>query len=112
MADGKKKSQEMKDTLNDLSTRVSAAREANEPKEAHRHKEATAYGIATRLIAELLAGPLVGAFLGWYLDQLFDTKPWLMIVLIMTGVAAGIMNVMRASKQLAPKNMDNEDDEK
>jgi F0F1-type ATP synthase assembly protein I len=28
----------------------------------------------------------------------------------MIGVAAGIMNVMRAAKQLAPSNMHNEDD--
>jgi len=112
LADDNKKSEEMKATLDELSTRVSAAREANKPKEARGLKEATAYGIATRLVAELVAGILVGVLIGWYLDRLFDTKPWLMIILIMVGAAAGITNVLRASKQLAPKFTDEEDDEK
>jgi ATP synthase protein I len=105
-----KKSDEMKASLDDLSTRVSAAREANEPKSPRGFKEVSTYGIATRLVAELIAGIVVGVLFGWYLDQWLDTKPWLMILLIMIGVAAGIMNVMRAAKQLAPSNMHNEDD--
>lgn len=111
MTDDRKKSDEMKANLDDLSARVSAAREANEPKQARGFKEATTYGIATRLVAELVAGILVGVLFGWYLDQWLDTKPWMMIILIMIGAAAGIMNVMRAAKQLAPSNTHNEDDE-
>lgn len=112
MTDDKKKSEEMKATLNDLSTRVSAAREANEPKEARGLNEATTYGIATRLVAELVAGILVGVLVGWYLDRLFDTKPWLMIFFIMLGAAAGIINVMRAAKQLTPKGTYDKDENK
>ena len=111
MTDDNKKSDEMKASLDDLSARVSAAREANEPKPSRGFKEVSTYGIATRLVAELIAGILVGVLFGWYLDQWLDTKPWLMILLIMIGAAAGIMNVMRAAKQLAPSNMHNEDDE-
>ena len=112
LADDKRKSQEMKETLDDLNTRVSAAREANKPKKARGLNEATAYGIATRLVAELVAGIVVGVLIGWYFDRLFDTKPWLMIIMVMLGATAGITNVMRASKQLAPKDTDNKDDEK
>ncbi len=112
MADDKKKSEEMKATLDDLNTRVSAAREASKIKEPRGLNEATAYGIATRLVAELVAGILVGVLFGWYLDRLFGTKPWLMIILIMLGAAAGITNVMRAAKQLSPKDVDNKDEEK
>jgi ATP synthase protein I len=112
VADDDKKSEEMKANLDDLNIRVSAAREANEPKKARGLNEATTYGIATRLVAELVAGLLVGVLFGWYLDQLFDTKPWLMIIMVMLGAAAGIVNVMRAAKQLVPKRPDDEDDEK
>ena len=112
MTDDNKKSDEMKTRLDDLSARVSAAREANEPKPSRGLNEATSYGIATRLVAELVAGILVGVLLGWYLDQLFDTKPWLMIILIMLGAAAGITNVMRAAKQLSPKGSHDEDEKK
>jgi ATP synthase protein I len=97
--------------LDDLNTRLSAAREANRPKEQRGLNEATTYGIATRLVAELIAGLLVGVLFGWYLDRLFDTKPWLMILFLIMGSAAGIMNVMRAAKQMAPKSTHDESDE-
>jgi len=112
LTDDRKKSDEMKANLDDLSARVSAARKANEPKKARGLNEATSYGIATRLVAELVAGILVGVLFGWYLDQLFDTKPWLMIILIMLGAAAGITNVMRAAKQLTPSYTHDEDEKK
>ncbi|MBT5073634.1 MAG: hypothetical protein HOJ34_02840 [Kordiimonadaceae bacterium] len=97
--------------MDDLNTRLSAAREANRPKEQRGLNEATTYGIATRLVAELIAGLLVGVLFGWYLDRLFDTKPWLMILFLIMGSAAGIMNVMRAAKQMAPKSTHDESDE-
>ena len=46
------------------------------------------------------------------MDQYFDTKPWLMIIMIMLGSAAGITNVMRAAKQLMPSETRNEHDKK
>ncbi len=112
MADDKKKSEEMKENLDDLSTRVSAAREATKKKESRGLNEATTYGIATRLVAELVSGLVIGVLIGWYLDQWFGTKPWLMIVMIIIGIAAGITNVMRAAKQIAPGAMHNEEEEK
>ena len=111
LTDEREKSEERKAKLDDLNTRVSAAREANKPKKARGLNEATTYGIATRLVAELVAGLLVGVFSGWYLDQYFGTKPWLMVVMIMLGAAAGITNVMRAAKQMVPSEP-HDDDEK
>ncbi len=111
MTDNKNKSDQRKATLDDLNTRLNAAREANRPKQQGGLNEATTYGIATRLVAELIAGLLIGVLVGWYLDQFFGTKPWLMILFIIIGSAAGIMNVMRAAKQLVPKQPHDEDDE-
>jgi ATP synthase protein I len=111
LTDNNKKSDEMKAVLDDLNTRVNAARQANEPKQQGGLNEGTTYGIATRLVAELIAGLLIGVFAGWYLDQLFDTKPWLMIIFIIIGAAAGILNVMRAAKQLMPKSKHNENED-
>lgn len=112
MTDDKKKSEEMKASLDDLNTRLSAAREASKPKKTGGLNEATTYGMATRLVAELVSGLLVGVLFGWYLDQLFDTKPWLMIVMVAIGIAAGVTNVMRTAKQMAPKVSQDEDEEK
>jgi ATP synthase protein I len=50
-----------------------------------------------RLSTELVAGVLVGAFLGWALDRLLGTSPWGLIVLLMLGFVAGVLNVMRSA---------------
>jgi ATP synthase protein I len=50
-----------------------------------------------RLSTELVAGVLVGAFLGWALDRWLGISPWGMIVLLLLGFAAGVVNVMRAA---------------
>jgi len=36
-------------------------------------------GVAYRIFVELLAGILVGAGLGWFLDRIFGTAPWLLL---------------------------------
>ena len=50
-----------------------------------------------RLSTELVAGVLVGAALGWLLDRWLGISPWGMIVLLLLGFAAGVLNVMRAA---------------
>ena len=61
--------------------------------------------IAFRFSTELVAGLVVGGGIGWGLDWVFaqfgiHTKPWLMIVFVVLGAAAGIQNVVRAAKEL------------
>jgi ATP synthase protein I len=38
--------------------------------------------------------------IGWLLDGWLGTKPLFMIVLMILGMGAGILNVVRASKEL------------
>ncbi len=84
----------------DLKDRIGKAQQENAPKAARGLKEATAYSKATRLVAELVAGFVLGAVMGIGLDKIFGTAPWMLIIFFILGTAAGILNVMRASKDL------------
>jgi len=50
-----------------------------------------------RLSTELVAGVVLGAMIGWLLDRWLGISPWGMIVFLLLGFAAGVLNVMRAA---------------
>jgi ATP synthase protein I len=50
------------------------------------------------VIGYLVGGPLGGGLLGWGLDSLFGTKPWLTLVMLFLGFGVGLRNVLRASR--------------
>jgi ATP synthase protein I len=50
-----------------------------------------------RLSTELVGGVAVGAFIGWALDRWLGISPWGMIVFLLLGFTAGVINVMRAA---------------
>ena len=45
-----------------------------------------------------------GAFIGYYLDGKLGTFPWLSIVFLLFGVAAGFMSLLRAVKAFDKQN--------
>jgi ATP synthase protein I len=59
-----------------------------------------------RLSAELVAGVIVGAGLGWLIDRGLGTTPLGMIVFLLLGFAAGVLNVMRAAGVVGPNTLD------
>lgn len=50
-----------------------------------------------RLSTELVAGVIVGALIGWLLDRALGISPWGLIVFLLLGFVAGVLNVMRAA---------------
>ena len=52
--------------------------------------------LAGRVTTELVAGVVVGTFIGWAFDNWLGTTPTLMVVFFFLGSAAGMMNVWRA----------------
>ncbi len=48
--------------------------------------------------SEFVAAVVVGAAIGWGLDWLLHTKPAFTIIFFMVGVAAGVWNVIRATR--------------
>jgi ATP synthase protein I len=65
--------------------------------EVDRASQASAMARGLRLSSELVAGVLLGAAIGWGLDRLLSTSPWGLIVFLLLGFAAGVLNVMRTA---------------
>jgi ATP synthase protein I len=59
-----------------------------------------------RLSTELVAGVLMGAGLGWVLDRWLGISPWGMIVFLLLGFAAGVLNVMRVAGVVPANTLD------
>ncbi|SHK99450.1 ATP synthase protein I [Bradyrhizobium lablabi] len=66
--------------------------------------KASAMAVGLRLSSELVAGVLVGAALGWGFDRLLSTSPWGLIVFLLLGFVAGVINVMRAAGVMAKQS--------
>jgi len=48
-----------------------------------------------RIISELVAGVVVGALLGWQIDEWSGMRPLFLIVFLMLGTAAGFSNMIK-----------------
>jgi ATP synthase protein I len=66
----------------------------------------TGMGRAVKLSSEFIAGVVVGAGLGWGIDRLAGTAPFGMIVFLLLGFLAGVLNVMRATGAVSPPRVD------
>ena len=63
-------------------------------------KRGSFMGSAFKLGTELVAAVAVGTIIGFILDTLFDTKPWLIIIFFFLGAAAGMLNVIRTANKM------------
>src|SRR5271154_438570 len=73
---------------------------------ADRATTASGYARGFRLSSELVAGVVVGAGLGWLIDRWFGISPWGLIVFLLLGFAAGVLNVMRSAGVVASPGID------
>jgi len=58
-------------------------------------------GQALRLSSEFIAGVGVGAVLGWVIDHFAGTSPWGLIIFLLLGFGAGVLNVLRSAGLIA-----------
>lgn len=98
-----------------------AERHADDVAEAKRdaQNEESRKGLALglKISSEFIAAIAVGALLGYLLDRFAGTGPWGLIVLLLLGFCAGVLNVLRAVGMVAvppalagKKARDTEDD--
>ena len=60
-----------------------------------------ALGLAMRVSVEMVASFVVAGGIGLLLDRWLGTGPWLLLVFLLLGAAAGIMSVYRTAQQVA-----------
>jgi ATP synthase protein I len=77
-----------------LATRLPERTEGQDGTKAER---ATGYGQAFKLSSEFIAGIVVGLGIGWLVDRVAGTSPWGLIVFLLLGFGAGILNVLRSA---------------
>jgi len=85
------------DRLKALEIRLQAARTRGKQQDRPPSR-GVVLGRAFRLVSELVIGLVVGGAIGWYLDQWLGTTPLMLLIFFILGVAAGVLNVMRAAK--------------
>lgn len=56
--------------------------------------------IGIRAGAELVGAIAAGGFLGWLMDGWFDSKPFMLIVMLLLGIITGFVNVYRVSQNI------------
>ena len=83
-------------SLNARISQASAQRAESEPRERPK-TDSTAMGQAFRLSAEFVSGVVAGGIVGWLVDRLAGTSPWGLIVCLILGFCAGMLNLLRAA---------------
>ena len=91
------------DRLRALEAKLAAKR----PVQAKDHMEEhySQAQLAWRMVIELVAGLGIGFGIGYGLDSLLGTSPWLMILFIFLGFAAGVNVMIRSAREMQKDGM-------
>lgn len=87
----------------DLEARIARAqseRRVAEQAAAAPANDMSGWNRGMRLGSEFIAAILVGAGIGYLLDLWLHTSPWLLLVMLLVGFAAGVLNVVRAANEM------------
>jgi ATP synthase protein I len=92
-----------RDRLDTLEKKLSASRQRHQPDDNHGRANANMLGLAWRLTIEMLVGIGVGGFIGWWIDKVLGTEPIFMLLLLVLGMGAGLMNSVRTVAEMRRK---------
>lgn len=78
-----------------------SARRKVEPEAGSNREASKGYALAVKLSSEFIAGVVVGVILGYMFDRFLGTSPWGLIVFLLLGFCAGVLNVLRSTGAVA-----------
>ncbi len=61
------------------------------------------YRLGNRVLGELIGSPVGGALIGWVLDRIFGTSPWLLLAFLFLGFVVAFRNIIRISTKRPDK---------
>ena len=59
------------------------------------------YSQALKISSEFISAIVVGGLLGYLLDFFLPTKPWGLIIFVLLGFCAGVLNVLRTTGKVS-----------
>jgi ATP synthase protein I len=99
----------------ELHKRVKAAQDRNsgalQNKRSSSSNVGSGMGVGVKVGVDLVVGVGVGAAIGWSLDWWLETKPILLVIFLIFGFIAGLMNVIRTANQFIKSPGANSEDQ-
>lgn len=86
------------DPLGDLDRRLNRARTADQRGDQQKDQRGSGLGFGFKIAVDLVCAVAVGFGIGYFLDWWLGTSPWFLLIMLPFGMAAGILNVVRAAK--------------
>ena len=91
----------MKKKLKDFNKRLENLKNLNSKiKNQKKNKNIKDFGVHLKSGVELVSAIIIALVIGIFLDNYFQSKPIFLIIFLILGFAAGIMNVYRSVKKL------------
>ena len=74
-------------------------RDRDEHKKIQRNEFARALAVLSQIGITIIVCVAVGIFLGWFLDRLLGTSPWLLLVFTLFGIVAAFKSIFEFAKK-------------
>ena len=85
--------------LDALEDRIAAARKAEDERVAAEKGPMQGPAIGMQVVQTMVGYPLGGIVVGFVLDKLFDTAPWIMLGLMFAAFAGACLHVVQINKR-------------
>ncbi len=85
--------------INSLDERLRRARTEEAVRSGEMRKDDGGYRLGNRVLAELIGGLFGGAVVGFALDWLLNTSPWLLLAMLFLGIGNAFRNIIRITSK-------------